>query len=446
MKKEFVRPIKMKDLWKYICSFKRKILIFFIIGVILGGTYAFVGKKAYIDPNASSQAELAAAKGTLNTTQIQNTEATADSYTKLENQRKEIQKYIDQSIYLNLDESTSTSNTLVYTISETKKTTAVIRAIDAMLVNDSFCTSINRTLKTNYSKASLYQLVRLNYDNSNDANISIDLEKSTDSKTYEISVYAANPNQINQISNIVKARVTKICNQLKNSYGLFKNQYVGSSIAAVNADQISNDKLNYVNKISTITSTMSSLMNNLGSNERTYFDALIKQEKNKATNSKKSFSKSIVVKYAILGAVIFSILMMCIVIYKYLSSDELRDASEMELAFDIPVVSTIHDINQLDLTIAEINYMIKQKNKKVAIITSNENNEDIKSVLKDLSKEFIVLSQLPKGKKDMETIEQIDSIVLLEKNHFSSLNDIYKGVNYYKNHGIEAIGAIVIDK
>lgn len=445
MNKEFVRVIKVRDLLRNILNYKKKIIILMVVGAIIGGGYAFASKKVYSDPSQAEQAELVAAKSTLNSTQRKNTEETADSYLKLENQRSEIQKYIDQSVYLNLNESTSASNVLVFNISGTKKAQSIISAIDAMLVDNSLCASINKALKTNYSNAVIYQLVRLNYNNDNDTNISVDVEKSSDNgKTFEIDIYAENQNQLSQISTLVKAKVNSIMSQIKKNYGSFTGQFVGSSLTSVSADQISNDKLNYVNKISTITSTMTSLMNNLGSNERTYFDVLVKQESKKSSN-KKVFDAKALVKYIILFALLFAVLVIFYALYKYLTSRELRDANELERAFNLPLLSSVNDIDNLDLTKAELDYSLKRKDEHIAIVSSNK-NEIVSKVEKVLAKDFTVLPAKPAHAEDFTKLSSINAIVLLEQVYSSDLDAINELIKYYSQRGIQVIGAIVINK
>lgn len=314
-----------------------------------------------------------------------------------------------------------------------------------MLVDNSLCASINKALKTNYSNAVIYQLVRLNYNNDNDTNISVDVEKSSDNgKTFEIDIYAENQNQLSQISTLVKAKVNSIMSQIKKNYGSFTGQFVGSSLTSVSADQISNDKLNYVNKISTITSTMTSLMNNLGSNERTYFDVLVKQESKKSSN-KKVFDAKALVKYIILFALLFAVLVIFYALYKYLTSRELRDANELERAFNLPLLSSVNDIDNLDLTKAELDYSLKRKDEHIAIVSSNK-NEIVSKVEKVLAKDFTVLPAKPAHAEDFTKLSSINAIVLLEQVYSSDLDAINELIKYYSQRGIQVIGAIVINK
>lgn len=443
MNYNYEKSFSPKDMLTYIVKQYKQILIVLIVGMLIGAGFCAATKKAYVSSTERDQLEsrIAAMRLQIGDAQADQAESAFKTYTSLMNQKNSIQKFMDDSVYLNLTENNSQKLSLVYLISNSTKANDIATSIKSLLVDESLYNACKKELNQNLSFTQFNSLVNVLVGNDLNNSSSIQVNNGEQQNAANIIIYISdqNKNQVDTIGKYVKQRFSQICNTLKKNYGNFSYSLGDKSYSKVTDSQINGDKNTYTNQLSTVTNAIGLLNNTLSADQQTYFGYLNKLAKVKP--GKKVFSVTAFVKFMVLVGAVLTVFYICILIIKYISSSKLHNAKEIENAFNLPI---LYD-GEFDESIIsnELQYVKERfKDQSIALTTSNENLDELKRLAKDNN--ITVFAHKPMKKEEFSQLLSVDRVILLEKNESSDMKKLYDTISYYAQKGKVIEGFIVI--
>ncbi len=444
MNYNYEKSFSPKDMLTYIIKQYKQIIIVLIVGMLIGAGFCAATKKAYVSSTERDQLEsrIAAMRLQIGDAQADQAESAFNTYISLMNQKNSIQKFMDDSVYLNLTEKNSQRLSLVYLISNSNKATDIATSIKSLLVDETLYNSCKKELNQNITFTQFSSLVNVLLGNDLNTSSNIQVTSGQQENAANIVIYISDKNksQVDIIAKYVKARFAQICNTLKKNYGAFNYSLGDKSYSKVTDSQINSDKNTYTSQLSTVTNAIGLLNNTLSADQQTYFGYLNKLAKVKA--GKKVFSVAALVKFMILVGIVLTVFYICILIIKYISSSKLHNAQEIENAFNLPI---LYDGTFDESVITnELQYAKERfKNQTIALTTSNENLNELTILAKD-NDNITVFAHKPMKKEEFEQLLSVDRMIFLEKNESSDMKKLYETISYYAQKGKVIEGVIVI--
>lgn len=445
-----------KEMFKYAFFSIKTIVISVIIGALLGVGFCFASNKAKVadQPKVQeSEATLQSAKEELSDNKIADTEATYKTYKSLENQENNLQNYMEKSVYLNLDESTAESNTIVFSVSGNSKSSAIVSSYAFLVKNNDLFKNINNTLKTNIGIAYLSELVNVNEGVGN-SSIVVNTENTHD-ESFIVTIVGKNSQQCKGITQCVKKRINQVTPHLKKSFGNFNVSNSGDTYGPVAISDITSKRKDYNDKLNYIESTMVTLINGLDDNQRNYFNALIDNnastlDKSNKTTLKTHLNYSALIIAAVGGAIMLLFVLVIFRIVKYILDKKVHNEKEFVSYFGLNVIAVAEENKKIDENIIteEINFISKKdNNEKIGLLSSLIDNNFENTIYQRLKNDNVnceIIPSVPESKDDFDKLLTVGKAVIFEKIGSSNVNNVEKMLHYYELKNIQIIGAVLI--
>ena len=445
------RAYDFRGLFTYAFRNTIVVIIIVIIGIALGAGFSFASNQVVKTEKtvvSSNKQTVKDAKESLSDARVTEVESTYEMYRSLLKQKNHLKKIEKNSVFLNLDESTAKSNTIVYSIDGNSKLSSIAEGYKQMLKNDDLYSQIKKIKGLNVDQAYLQDLVSVR---TTDMSVTV-VEENTKSKFVTVSIQAGNDQQCKQLSKCVKVEMNEITTKLKKSFDTFNIHNSGDTYAPISSDAINNKRLDYDNTINALNQAITNSLANLSTDERTYFDVLV--DTNAGVQTKAKVKKTVkygnIIKFAILGAILLLFIYLIIMAIKYYFDNKIHTKNEFLKTFKIDVITDIKDNNNIDLNVAveEISFLSKKNtNKKIGLLSTVENNPSMDAILKQLNANnvnCVKVSAAPSKKEEFDTLLKVDEVVLIEKLNQSNFHDVEKALRYYELKNINIVGAILI--
>lgn len=448
--------IDIKGILEYAtCNVKKAVLVF-VIGALLGMGFGFVSNRVYSLQGAKDQKAIETAKEILSDSRISEINDVYGSYKSLVKQRDYLEKYLNNSIYLNLNTNTAKSNTLVYSIEGNHRMNALVAAYVNGLKNDDLINAMRKVMNKNIDSTFLSELVSISSgENVSSNNTNVYLDTKSSSKSIVITVYAKNLEQCKKISSCVKQEFNNYTTKLKKSFGDFSVRASQDTLKSVSSSDIQTARSGYNDKISSISTAITNLTYYLNDDQKTYLNALIdsnaKLDGNKKTKTVKVLNHSKVTTFAIIGGILLFIIYFIIETIKYVLGHKLHTEREFTNYFGINVIETAQCNNSTDFNVVleEVLYLSKKNRSKIGLLSSIDHNgylNDLYKSIKEKTPNCEIVSASPTTKEEFDQLLEIDSVILFEELGTSNIDDIKKTLRYYELKGINVLGAILLKK
>lgn len=456
MEQKNEKVLDIEGISKYVFANLKGLIIFIVIGALIGLSICIGTNKLYVSnvSNTYDSKALVDAREDLSEVRIKETEQAYKSYKSLTAQKDSIQSYMKNSILLNLSESSGIANTIVYTISNNNDADSIVTAYTQIVKSNFLFDEIKKKTGMNTSSTYLSELIEIT-DASLISNNStkVDLTSKSRSQSFVVTVYGKNEKQCQIISSCVKKQINNCVSKLVNSYGKFNLKYTSDTYGPIINTNISNIKMDYESKLTTVLNSLTNLTNSLSVDEQTYFNALIDNgnlKTQKSTNIRKSINFTSIIVYGLGVAFLFFILYLVYRTIRYMTDHKIHTEKEFISYFGIDVIATVNEGNKFDENVAleEINFLSKKlNNADIGLLSSLKDNKFEDELEIQLSKNnvhCIKMSATPETKEEFDKILNVNKVIIVEKLYKSTVNDLEKMLRYYELKGINILGAIII--
>ena len=446
------RHINFKKMTNFISKKKKSIIIVFIVGILIGAVFSVASKKAIVmNTENSALAEVQTAKKSLSSSEASYVDSAYNTYTKLVKKKNQYDDYEENSILLNLNTETSAGVELTYYISGNKKATNIKNNYKASLVNDNLAKTISSKFSDKPKITYVKELIDFkSEENSSDNTVILENNSSNNdaSETMTISIWARNSSELKIMEDAVKARINQLKTKYEATYGDFNLKLADESSDRITDTELSNFQNKVDSDLSTTVNLITSVQNSLSETERNYFNVLVAAGKSAQSNSKPASTVSVklVATYGIGIGLIILILYVIVLIVRYLMSNRLHYALEMEHLYGINLITEMNKNHDFENVKKEFEYFMNHEDGVIGI-TSSSDSDEVKEVLRKLSDldHVVLLAAEPKADEDFEKLNKGSGIVLIEKDEESDVRKINEIIDYYKKKNIQVKGSIVID-
>lgn len=446
------RAFDIKGLFKVIFKNIKFLIIIVVVGAIAGIGVSFSTNNVYITQNTAlsgNQATLNAAKENLSTQRIKEVESTYTSYVSLTKQKTYLQKFIKNSIYLNLDETSAKSNTVVYSISGNTNVTAIISAYKSLIKNNALFSEIKKIDGLNVDSAYLSELINIKSNDSDSTQVVID---NSNNRGFTLVIYGRNDTQCKELTKCVKNEIDKNTKKFKNSFGNYTLRNSGDTYEPVVSTDISKSRMDYDDKLSSVNQAITNSIYNLSEDQKTYFNALIDTNAGIPSNEKIKTRLNLtgIIKNSMASIIVLFIVYFVFMVIKYISGNKIHTQNEFTKTFNLDIITNIKSSSTIDFNVAveEIAYLSKKLNgKKIGLLSSLQDNDlevKIYNQLKNLGVKCEIVSSSPSTKDEFASLLDIENVVLFETLNCSNFHDVEKMLRYYELKEINVVGTVLI--
>ena len=292
----------------------------------------------------------------------------------------------------------------------------------------------------------------------------IKVEKTGDS-VLSITVYAEDEETASKLMDIVTANFDNITEKIKNIYD-YDITYIDSYTSEGIDDYVKNIRYDYSQKCSTYKSYITGLTNNMTTEEKEYYTALINQEAYvedadvidaadadsdvHETVITRSFNK----KYLLLGILAGLFVPAFFIALMYVLSSKLRTIDDLRSVFRLSVLGELsNDAKDMDvicqgaaigaskLSVGSI-YLMGASDDEVSVKSRNDIRDGIVNV--DNLKSVKAGTSAVNDAVSMKDLAESDAAVLVERIGFSAYEDIAKEIELCNKFGVKILGAVVV--
>lgn len=424
---------------------KKYFILILIVGLIAGSSLNVILtiKNSKTSSQNSGQNNFESTKVSLGEKRAAQTESVYKMYTTFQNTLDEINS---SSILSNKSES-GVESTLTYYVDSKNNADSITNAVQSMFFTEQLTSEINMQLKTKIDESILkeYFDFNINSNNNNSSSNNNDGNGSTSNKIFTITIFAKNKSQLSVLSTCTTKQIDNVFKKLSKINSNTKYTLLDKSITKISERDMLSIKAALADDVTKISSSMMNLKNMLDTEQQSYFSELLssnnsKQSEESSNAGKLQISYAKTFKFAILGAFVFEVAYLMILIIFFILSDRLHTPKELS-TLNLSLLSHVKKPNDVNTTVNEICYYL-QTSKERIVITSTLDidgiSDKMKTVANDCSLEIV--NKYPKNKEDYEKLSTFDDIILFEKIGVSHKNEIKKMIDYYKSKDI------IIDK
>ncbi len=469
--------ISIRDLFFFCLSRWRVLIIWFIIGAILGAGFGIYKNKK--EASGIYQDETTLLSG-LSEEQIANSKAAAASLIYYVNLYENQVDYIQNSVFQKLNPYAINTVELKYQVklndekSTPEKNTAMVQAYISSIFGEKIEEALSNEFP-NEEKLFLYY----------DRTVVVDIALQ-DQGIFTVSIYNDDKENLAKVSNAVKKVIEQSKAEVDNKFGSTTISLIGE-VNMVKSDEgmyvAQQDNISSLNEIK---DNIEEINKNLTPRELAYVEYLVFH------NCESSFidiaidtsappsSKRLIIskKWILLGAMGMLILALLCIIVKYVVSGKLRNSIDLEEEVGIQLISTFDDETSekkshqtkldkvirakrigrqnrsrdadIDLTATKLAMAAERMGfKKICIAVGTDVEADtsfIEAVIKACDKaEIVVARDIAKNAEAIRTMSDVDGLVLLEQMDKSKYSHIASEFQLCESYGVNVIGAIVVE-
>lgn len=438
----YTKKIDYKSLLKYCFNFKKKIIIFGIVGAIVVGVMAALFGSTKTD-------DLADAESNLSQIEVSNTQSAYKSLKSLSSQIDNLNSLVSNSTYFNFDYSKAKKIQLIYNISDTKKSNEIANAYSTSLKNDVYLNTISKILGKKLNSIDSTKLVQIYLDTNNSSNVSLNISENSDSSiNFNVAIYGSSQNVANSMKVTTENRINELTKTFKKKYGDYKIVLASDIVTTVKSSDIAAERATYSDQITSLYNSKVSMTNTLNDNEKAYLDALNKN--NKTSKSTISYRNIIInlSKGGLSGFIIFAALVFAYYAVKYIANDLFRNNEEILSINNTKIIEEVDKKTDLNLLNEEIKLICGKRNiDSIGLVSSCEVDKIVDVLDKiNVDKRTFFINGIPKTVEEFNNLMKSNHIILIEKKNVSHLNQIVEIEKYYINKDIKIEGALIINE
>lgn len=444
--------IDLKDLVVYILRCWKIILVFAIVGCVLGGSYGFYKNTL---PSENSTTDISSIEGNLSEKEIIEVQNLFYAYQRYKEQYDELVAYREKSVLMAIDDvQTPTArktylisnyeqgNQLEYKSSDVENIVAIYKTFS---YEDDVANAVVSDVITDTSAEYVKELYSISLSGNSIMEITaVGRDREEASKIL---------NKVSEIlmskSNDVQKLIPHEIKEVETTFELVTNVFKTDDDSDVSKKQAVNRQL------FELSLEMMKIQKELNTTQKNYFVALSDTfELNPQTiNLPKQPPFKSIIKYMTIGMFMSVLLLAFMIAVKYILTPTLKTEDDIRRAFQIPIIGTIrrgHD-NSVSLVYSEISAFAKKTEaKNFYLVSSSDDEVTIASRDKIRSmfdgKELSVLSMESMLIDPIAIDEMVasDGVVLFERIGKSFYEDIAREIELCKNLGVQIIGTVII--
>lgn len=420
------------------------------------------------------------------------TELAFESYKEYVVQASEIQRYLSNSVKMEIDSSSAPTYTLNYvidthynavypTIEYKDFTSDIISAYGSRLINNDTTSKIRDEIGWDTDLAYIQELITTNFSSSQDQDSS--LNSAVDTMT--VTIYAPDEETARNIGKIIKDEIPSQKSEMEKIFGSFDITLVSEQYSETVANDILSAKQGYVSNLNTIFTAINNLSKNMTTAQTAYYNALVAQymydgsdddivtavpdTSDTAEESSSSIKISLDKKNAAVGILAGIIIVVLIEVLKYIYIARIKRAEDMDYTFGVKVFGVQSPEKKgidraLEKAFASrlLSYSNDERLSMInaGIAISAEKN-DIKSlyITGSVSDDALAekIAEGLKGKvssvefgrsvlvdpESLEKMSKCDAVVLIERTHDSRCDEIKNELDICKTSGVKVLGSVV---
>jgi hypothetical protein len=414
------------------------------------------------------------------------TEIAFESYKKYVAQASEIQSYLNNSVKMNLDSSSTPTVVLQYLVNthyeavyptvEYKDFTGdIISAYSSRILNTDTTTKIRDELGIDTDLAYIQELVTVSTGNSDDSETS----DETAVDTMKITIYAPDEDTAKSISSTIKNEVKNQTDDIQKIFGSFDLTLVSEQYSETVSNDILSTKQGYVSNLNTIFTAINSLSKNMTTAQAAYYNALVAQYMYDGSDDETTDTEVVDVVgisfefsalYFIVGLLAGIVIVVLIEVLKYIYTASLKRAEDMDYTFGVNVFGVQTDEKKgLDKLLEKLfgSRVLRYSNdERFSMLTAGisinaKKNEVEKLYITGSVSDTALIEKLAESLKsqlgdvsfgrsvivDAESLEKLtssDAVVLVEKVTDSRLEEIKQEIDICDSNGVKVLGSVVI--
>lgn len=433
--------IDFTDLLKRIFLNKKKLIIFTVIGLILGLTVCFgtgKNKTSNLPTKIELKAKAKKAKNKLSKEEQQEVYNSYKSYSSIKNLKQKVEKMSNDSSLLTSLDGNGKAKTVVYIVDGNEKSSSIVYAYQSLIMNKDMYNKIREVTDPKYTDDMIDQIVNITSDldtsDLNDVNIN-----TNSAHTLEINIYGNNVQECDKIYTLISERINVLKSDFLKKIDDFNQKVAGTSYNDIDRTNIVKIKNSYLQQIDKLNNAMSSIAGSItDSDQIDYFTALIDMEK---SGNKKTLSKKNIIVFTILGGVLGALIYIIYLCLKYIFSGVVHTEKNFEQLFNINILA--HSTN-IERIVSEMDLFISNNPNKTLLASSL--NKEYEDIYKNLDHDtFSMLKGYPNSEKDFEIIKNVKQVVLIEVLDSSRIKDIANIIEYYNKRDIKVAGVILFE-
>ncbi len=432
------------------------------------------------------------------------TELAFESYKEYVVQASEIQRYLSNSVKMEIDSSSAPTYTLNYVIDthynavyptiEYKDFTGdIILAYGSRLINNDTTSKIRDEIGWDTDLAYIQELITTNFSSSQDQDQDQDQDSSLNSAvdTMTVTIYAPDEETARNIGKIIKDEISSQKSEMEKIFGSFDITLVSEQYSETVANDILSAKQGYVSNLNTIFTAINNLSKNMTTAQTAYYNALVAQymydgsdddivtavpdtsavsEENAVSEESSSSVKiSLDKKNAAVGILAGIIIVVLIEVLKYIYIARIKRAEDMDYTFGVKVFGvqspekkgidkalekafasrllSYSNDERLSMINAGIAISAEKNDIKSLYITGSVSDDTLAEKIAEGLKGKVSSVEFGRSilvdPESLEKMSKCDAVVLIERTHDSRCDEIKNELDICKTSGVKVLGSVV---
>lgn len=417
--------INFKDIGAFLYKKVRVFIILFVIGGCLGGLLSFLENR-----NNTYANELKAQETRLSSNELKNAKGAVTVYKSILKQKNNYNKILHTSLVKDVSVNKYKKVKLLYSISKNNDSDAIAYAFKQLYASKTLFTKLSSILDVKVDEAIFNGFVNIE-NQKNQNNVSI--ENSSD--VLSITVYARNDSEALKLKNIFKEETSNNAKKLSKSFGSFNLNLIDDSITSLGQTDVYNIESYFNEKLDQLKAETDKLLNSLNDQEKEYVNFVVESDG--------QIKKAVFKKYCIniLGVgLLLPFLYLLMLLFKYFHSHVLHNEEEITDRFNIPTVISVDTASPYARENLKKEVQFAATKTKCIFVSTLTDESTVTDVLEDQ----VVFNYLPKSDSDFMALKDIENVYMIEKVHFSNIDNIRELVYYYRSKGICIKGVFIL--
>lgn len=504
------QTIDLKDLtfhillkWRFIISV---ICIFAILGGAFGAANAYRGVKLAEEKIKQKKADTdySEYEESLSNTELLQTKDAAEDYRAYESAYRQLKKYYNVSMKMQMDASAVTEKELIYRISDTKNADEILELLKINLLDDKVCQDIieanqwkienmeyvKELISINDQSLDNMMEMEFNYSISEKTELSdVGLLHDGNSELLFVKVIAETEKECQNMANILQDTLTEAVAKLQKTYEQFSVQKLNETSSTGMDKELLQSQQEVLEEMNAMNSLMEAVDDSLSDSQKQYFLELINEtvleEKLDNAQTDEEVLKELPsaqymnIKSIILGGVVGLLLSCFYLACRYMMNGRLNSAEYLLEEGNI-LLGTIYknrykkkfgnnvdcliirlfkgrDItftkeNRMQMVQANVLAAVRKNTVHNLYISSSVQEEDVKEIMIEMEEQMkakeVLVEKGPTVLHSPESLEKLtmsQGVVFVEKSGVSYIQDIHDEVQICKKNDIPVIGFIIVD-
>ena len=446
MKDEII--IDFKEICHRIVKKWKKITFAAIVGLLLMSIIGYVNSYTNYKKNQPvDESTLGVYKSKLSEKELEVAEQAYDMYEVYKKQYQSAIEYNRNSILMRLGTDNAATVKMQYyidnhyesvypVIEQTNNATDIMEAYSLRLMSGEVMDRVKESTGTDIPERYLRELIKV--------------EAIEDTQTMQITICTDSRELTDGIADVIEQEVNSYTKDIQEQYGEF--DIIDSERCETTDidDTLFDLQQKEITSITTLKSQIDSVGNNLNSDQKVYYNALI----NNAEATKQNFQAKIIEgKNIVLGCILGIFVAICLIIFKYISQKELRNQNDIRDMYHNYTFGVVKNSEQQISVIVDqiIAFAIRGGIHKIGLIgtdVSEENKRLVNLIATKIKEEKLEaciacgISEIPNLLKELGETNQV---ILVEKKNGSTYKNIEREIEMCEKCKVKILGNVIID-